>query len=244
MARIDGRKNKQLRKIKITPDYLEGPHGAVLIEMGRTKILCTAMIQEGVPRFLKGKGVGWLTAEYALLPASTPERSTRSVNRLRADGRALEIQRLIGRVLRVVIDLESIGERTIWVDCDVMQADGGTRTAAITAGFIAVMLAMKKVQLKAGVVEEYLAAVSVGIVDGKPMLDLCYQEDSRAEVDMNVVKTDSDQIVEIQVTAEKTPFSRKEFNALLDLADKGIKELIQVQKDGLKEKSLLFMAYR
>lgn len=239
MARIDGRKNNQLRPVKITPYYLDYPQGSCLIEMGKTKVISTAMVEEGVPKFLKGQGKGWVTAEYGMLPASTPERSTRDAVRGRIDGRSQEIQRLIGRALRSIIDVDKLGERTIWVDCDVLQADGGTRTSAITSGFVAVELAIRRL-LEEGVVlespvRENIAAVSVGIVDGEPMLDLCYEEDSRAEVDMNVVMTESGRFVEIQGTAEKNPFGKVELKELLTLAQGGIEKLIKIQKKVLSK---------
>lgn len=238
MLRIDKRKNTQLRQVKIYPYYLDHPHGSALIEMGKTKVICTAMIEESVPKFLRGKGCGWLTAEYGMLPAATQERNVRDIARIKPDGRALEIQRLIGRTLRTVVDLEALGERTIWVDCDVLQADGGTRTAAITAGFVAIMLAMKQLQRKGYIREipmkEYLAAVSIGIIEGNIMVDLCYDEDSRADVDMNVVMTESGKFVEIQGSAEKKPFKMMELNKMLSLAEDAIKKLIQMQKKVLE----------
>lgn len=235
MRRIDGRKYNQLRPVKITPYFLEYPHGSVLIEMGRTRVICTAMIQEGVPRFMKGQGKGWLSAEYGMIPAATPERKTRDAVKGKVDGRSQEIQRLIGRTLRTITDMDKLGERTTWVDCDVLQADGGTRTAAITAGFVAVSLAVGKA-IKEGLfiespLRENMAAVSVGIIDGNPMLDLCYEEDSRAEVDMNVVMTADGKFVEIQGTAEKRAFSNDELKELLKLAEGGIDKLIKVQKE-------------
>lgn len=234
MARIDGRKNDQLRPVKIFPDYLKYPQGSVLIEMGYTRVVCTAMVDEGVPKFLKGQGKGWITAEYGMLPAATPERKIRDGVKGKVDGRSQEIQRLIGRVLRSVADMDKLGERTIWVDCDVLQADGGTRTAAITAGFVAVALAMKKL-IKEGIIAEFplkenVAAVSVGIVNGIPLLDLCYEEDSNAGVDMNVVMTSGGRFVEIQGTAEKNPFTKIELKNLLSLAEGGIVKLIKVQR--------------
>lgn len=239
MSRIDGRKNKQLRPVKIVLNYLEYPHGSALIELGHTKIICTAMIEDGVPKFLKGKRKGWLTAEYGMLPGATPERSPRRINRFRPDGRSVEIQRLIGRTLRSVIDFEQLGERTIWVDCDVIQADGGTRTAAITVGFVAVMLALRRLK-KAGEiasipVKEYLAAVSVGIIEKRPVLDLCYAEDSRADVDMNIVMTSRGRFVEVQGTAEGEPFTHIELGKVLSFAKYGIRELVAIQKKVLKK---------
>lgn len=237
--RIDGRKNNQLRPVKMTPHFLEYPQGSVLIEMGRTRIICTAMIEDGVPKFLKGQGKGWLTAEYGMLPAATPERKTRDAVKGKIDGRSQEIQRLVGRALRSVTNMDKLGERTVWIDCDVLQADGGTRTAAITAGYTAVGLAVKKA-MKEGLIgesplTENVAAVSTGMVDGMPMLDLCYEEDSRAEVDMNVVMTANGRFVEIQGTAEKQPFGKSELKELLSLAQTGIGKLIKIQKEVLKK---------
>lgn len=237
MIRIDGRKPTQLRPVKIHTNYIENPHGSAMIEIGRTKVICTAMIEENVPKFMKGEGKGWLTAEYGMLPASTPERTTRDITKGRINGRSQEIQRLIGRCLRTVLDLSKIGEKTIWVDCDVIQADGGTRTAAITSGFIAVSLALNKF-LKQGIIlespiKEYLAAVSVGIVENKTVLDLCYAEDSTASVDMNVVMTSGGRFIEIQGTAEKHPFTAVQLNDMLKIAHQGIKQLIKLQKDAV-----------
>jgi len=219
--------------VKITPRYLDYPHGSALIEMGRTRIICTAMIEQGVPKFLRGSGQGWLTAEYGMLPAATPQRSMRMGNRLRPDGRAVEIQRLIGRSLRAVTDFEKIGERTIWVDCDVLQADGGTRTAAITVGFVAVALALKRLlnmgELTELPIRENVAAISVGLVEEKPLLDLCYEEDSRADVDMNVVMTSKGRFIELQGTAEKQPFGAVELDKMIGYARYGIRELIKQQ---------------
>jgi len=238
MYRTDGRKNDQLRTVKIFPYFLEYPQGSALIEMGRTRVICTAMIEEGVPKFLKGQGKGWVTAEYGMLPASTPERSIRESSRGKIDGRTQEIQRLIGRTLRSVVDMKKIGENTIWIDCDVLQADGGTRTAAITAGFVAVDLAIRKVMERNRYMEnpivDRIAAVSVGIVDGEPMLDLCYEEDCRAEVDMNLVMTDKGKFVEIQGTAENGTFDKRELDQLLEIGQKGIEELIQIQQKTLE----------
>lgn len=239
MARVDGRKNNQLRSVKIYPYYLDYPQGSALIEMGKTRVICTAMIEEGVPKFMKGQRKGWVTAEYGMLPAATPERSTRDAVRGKIDGRTQEIQRLIGRALRSITDVGKLGERTIWVDCDVLQADGGTRTAAITSGFVAVELAIRRL-LEEGVIlesplKENVAAVSVGIVDGEPMLDLCYEEDSRAEVDMNIVMTASGKFVEIQGTAEKTPFGKVELKELLELAQNGIEKLVKIQRKVLSK---------
>jgi len=221
--------------------------GSALIEMGKTKVIVTATIEEKIPIFLKGSKTGWITAEYSMLPRSTEKRTIRERNQARVSGRTQEIQRLIGRSLRAVTDLSILGERTIILDCDVLQADGGTRSASITASCIALALALKKM-MDEGIIDQMplkhlVSAISVGIVKGNLLLDLDYREDSSAEIDMNVVETDTGKIVEIQATAEKNPFSKKEFNALLALADTGIEKLIQVQKDVLKKKSLLFMAY-
>lgn len=231
--RIDGRKADELRRIKITRNYLKGVEGSVLIEMGDTKVLCAATVQESVPPFLKGKGTGWVTAEYAMLPRSSSQRISRE--RSKVGGRTHEIQRLIGRALRAVVDMEKLGERSVLIDCDVVQADGGTRTASITGAYIALVDALRFAR-KQGMIEEipikdHLAAVSVGIVGDKPMLDLCYQEDSKAEVDMNLVMTGKGGIVEVQGTAEGEPFSKAELGKLLALGEKGIKALIKKQKE-------------
>ncbi len=229
--RVDGREFDQLRKIEIIPNFLDHPAGSVLIACGQTKVLCTASVEDGVPKFRRDSGGGWLTAEYAMLPASTHERSGREVNRGRQGGRTLEIQRLIGRSLRAVTNLDNLGERTIILDCDVIQADGGTRTASVSGAFIALGLALMKLKPVMG--DDWkplrcrLAAVSVGIIKGEPMLDLNYPEDSTADVDMNVIMTDRDELVEIQGTAEEHPFSRQEMSSLLDLAEKGIAEIIE-----------------
>jgi ribonuclease PH len=236
-----------LRPVSLMPDYLAFADGSALIELGKTKVVAAATIEEKVPSFLKGSGRGWITAEYAMLPCSTEKRTPRERSPGRMSGRTQEIQRLIGRTLRTVTDMDILGERTITIDCDILQADGGTRTASITVGCVALALALKKM-MDEGFIDEMplknlVSAVSVGIVGNDHFLDLDYREDSSAEVDMNVVKTDTGKIVEIQATAEKTPFTKKDFNALLNLADKGIEELFLVQKEILKQKSLLFMAY-
>ncbi len=245
--RANKRSSDALRPITITPDFLEFADGSALIEIGKTKIAAAASVEEKVPLFLKGTGTGWITAEYAMLPCSTEKRTLRERSPGRISGRTQEIQRLIGRALRVVTDLSILGERTITLDCDVIQADGGTRTASITVGCVALAIALKKMMdeeiLDQMPLKNLVSAVSVGIVDGNSLLDLDYLEDSMAEIDMNVVKTDTGKIVEIQATAEKAPFSKKDLSSLLSLADKGIQELFRVQKDVLKEKSLLFMAY-
>ncbi|MGE5416232.1 MAG: ribonuclease PH [Acidobacteriota bacterium] len=233
--RISGRQNNELRKVKITPDYLKYAEGSVLIETGETKVICAASIEEKVPPFLKGSGKGWVTAEYSLLPRSTHTRTTREVSKGKVTGRTSEIQRLVGRALRAVVDMEKLGEKTIWIDCDVIQADGGTRTASITGAFVAMCLALNKLKAEGSIEEipiiDYVAATSVGIFEGTPILDLEYVEDSGAEVDMNVVMTGKGEFVEVQGTAEGQPFDRKLLNQLLDLAEGGIYELIAIQKD-------------
>ena len=232
MSRADGRNPDQLRKIKITKNFVKHAEGSCLIECGLTRVICTASVEENVPPFLKGKGTGWVTAEYGMLPRSTDTRMKRE--KTLTSGRTLEIQRLIGRSLRGVIDLRQLGERTVKIDCDVIQADGGTRTASITGGFIALALALGKIK-KQNLIDrvpltDYVAAVSVGIYKGQPLLDLNYEEDSRADMDMNVVMVGSGKFVEVQGTAEKKPFSKKEMDHLLDLAENGIRQLIVVQK--------------
>jgi ribonuclease PH len=245
--RANKRSSDALRPITITPDFLEFANGSALIEIGKTKVAAAATVEEKVPPFLKGSGTGWITSEYAMLPCSTEKRTLRERSPGRISGRTQEIQRLIGRALRVVTDLNILGERTITIDCDVIQADGGTRTASITVGCVALAIALKKMMdeeiLDQMPLKNLVSAVSVGIVDGNALLDLDYLEDSMAEIDMNVVKTDTGKIVEIQATAEKAPFSKRDLTSLLNLADKGIQELLIAQKDVLKEKSLLFMAY-
>ena len=227
-ARSDGRRTDELRPLELIPDFLEQPHGSVLYAQGKTKVLCTASIQEGVPRWLYGKGRGWLTAEYSLLPASTGDRTDREASRGKQGGRTIEIQRLIGRSIRSVTDFEALGERTLWIDCDVLQADGGTRCAAITGAYVAARRALDKFGLAKALCGS-VAAVSVGIVDGEALLDLDYSEDSQAEVDMNVVMTGDGTLVEVQATAEKTPFTRARLDDLLELAAGGIEELALVQ---------------
>jgi ribonuclease PH len=245
--RTNDREFDVIRPITILPDYMEFADGSALIEMGKTKVLATATIDERVPPFLKGSGQGWITAEYSMLPRSTEKRTNRERTPGRISGRTQEIQRLIGRSLRAVTDLKILEEKTIIIDCDVIQADGGTRSAAITAGCIALALSLKKMMdnhvINQMPLKHLVSAVSVGIVEGEMLLDLDYIEDSNAETDMNVVETDSGQIVEIQASAEKAPFTKKEFNALLELADKGIRALIIAQREVLKQKSPLFMAY-
>ncbi|NMB08188.1 MAG: ribonuclease PH [Tissierellia bacterium] len=237
MKRIDNRAYDQLRNVKIIRNYLKHPHGSVLIEMGDTKVICTAMVEDKVPPFLKGTDTGWITAEYSMLPGSTEHRKIRDAARGKIEGRTQEIQRLIGRSLRGVVDLEKIGERTIWIDCDVIQADGGTRTASITGGFVALVDALnwlhKQGEIESIPISNFLAAISVGIVDNIPILDLCYEEDYKALVDMNIIMTDDNKFVEIQGTGEGYVFSREELINLLDLAEKGNKELIEKQREVL-----------
>jgi ribonuclease PH len=230
--RNDGRRPDELRLLELLPDYLEQPHGSVLFSQGKTKVLCTASVQEGVPRWLYGKGRGWLTAEYSLLPASTGDRTEREASRGRQGGRTIEIQRLIGRSVRAVTDFEALGERTLWVDCDVLQADGGTRCAAISGAYVAARRALDRFGLSKALTGS-VAAVSVGIVGGTPLLDLDYSEDSTAEVDMNVVMTGDGALVEVQATAEKTPFSRAGLDDMLELAAAGIEELGAAQEEAV-----------
>lgn len=239
MLRLDGRAADQLRPIKITRNYIKYPEGSCLIEMGDTKVICNASIEEKVPPFLKNTGQGWVTAEYGMLPRACDTRMQRDVTKGQVNGRSQEIQRLVGRAIRSVTDLHALGERTIWLDCDVIQADGGTRTASITGAFIAFVDACAVLK-KAGVVKkmpfsDLLAAISVGVVMNEELLDLNYKEDSNASVDMNVVMTASNRIIEIQTTAEGAPFTRNRFNNLLDLAQKGIGELTKVIKQNLAD---------
>ncbi|MFQ5508314.1 MAG: ribonuclease PH [Leptospirillia bacterium] len=239
MKRSDNRRAGDLRPVTITRDYLPHAEGSVLIQVGETYVICTASVEERVPGWLRGKGQGWVTAEYAMLPRATHDRTTREVSRGKASGRTHEIQRLIGRSLRAVIDLKDLGERTVWVDCDVIRADGGTRTASITGAFVALADAVHGL-IKAGKIARnplsgYLAAVSAGIVDGEQLLDLHYEEDSRAQVDMNFVMTGAGEIVEIQGTAEDTPFPRKDLDSLVDLATEGIMQLVGHQKELLSD---------
>jgi ribonuclease PH len=232
MSRADGRRPDQLRPLDLRPDFLEQPHGSVLFAQGKTKVLCTASIQDGIPRWLYGKGRGWLTAEYSLLPASTGERTEREASRGKQGGRTVEIQRLIGRALRGVIDFEALGERTLWVDCDVLQADGGTRCAAISGAWVAAHRALDRFGLSRALPGS-VAAVSVGIVEGEALLDLDYSEDSSAEVDMNVVVTGDGELVEVQATAERTAFPRAALDEMLDLAEAGIARIRDAQQGAL-----------
>lgn len=237
MARIDGRKPNELRPVTIIRDYIKYAEGSALIMIGDTKVICTASVEEKQPRFMEEQFIaskGWVTAEYSMLPRSTSRRMIREAARGKLGGRTQEIQRLIGRSLRAVVDLNMLGERTIWIDCDVIQADGGTRTAAITGGFIALSDALTKLKNKDKIVDipttDFVAATSVGIVKGEPVLDLCYVEDSNADVDMNIVMTGRGNYVEVQGTAEEIPFSREDIDILLDLARRGIRQLISLQQ--------------
>lgn len=238
MERIDGRDFDQLRPVKIKRYYTKYGEGSVLVETGDTIILCTASVQEGVPAFLKGTGQGWITAEYSMLPRATKVRKSRESTKGKVQGRTHEIQRLIGRSLRSVVELDKLGgECTIWIDCDIIQADGGTRTASITGSFVALVDALNYMK-KEGMIRQIpltnmVAAVSVGIVDGQPMLDLCFQEDSKAQVDMNLVMTETGNIVEIQGTAEGFPFPMNDMYRMMDMASKGIFQLIKAQKEAL-----------
>jgi ribonuclease PH len=232
MTRADGRRPDQLRPVEILVDYLEQPLGAVLYSQGRTRVLCTASLEEGVPRWLRDSGRGWLTAEYSLLPASTGARSPREASTGRQKGRTVEIQRLIGRALRSVADFEALGERTLWLDCDVLQADGGTRCAAISGAWVATARALDRAGLSRALPDS-VAAVSLGIVGGERLLDLDYEEDSGAEVDLNLVMTGSGRLVEVQATAERAPFDRAGLDALLDLGEAGIAAIREAQEAAL-----------
>jgi len=232
--RADNRLPEQLRPSRITPHYLVHAEGSVLVEAGRTKVICTASVEDRVPPFRRNSGKGWVTAEYGMLPRATSTRTQREASAGRVGGRTQEIQRLIGRSLRAVTRMEELGERTVTLDCDVIQADGGTRTASITGAFVALVLALQHLRekdvLRTMPVSDYVAATSVGIVDGEPMLDLAYTEDSQADVDMNVVKTGGGLYIELQGTAEALPFGREALNRLLDLADTGIRQLVALQR--------------
>lgn len=231
MVRNDARGSDKLRPVKITTNYIQHAEGSCLFELGNTRVICTASVEESVPSFLKGTMSGWITAEYGMIPRSCKTR----ISRGKDSGRTHEIQRLIGRSLRAIADLKALGERTIWIDCDVIQADGGTRTASITGSLIALALALGKLKkqslVKTMVLRDYVAATSVGIVDGKPLLDLTYEEDSKADVDMNIVMTSAGKFIEVQGTAEREPFSKEHMNELLLLAQKGISSLIEIQKE-------------
>ena len=234
-TRLDGRAPEAARQTRLTPGFTMHAEGSVLIEVGRTRVICTASVEDRVPPFQRGSGKGWVTAEYGMLPRATSTRTTREASTGKVGGRTQEIQRLIGRSLRSVTTLTELGERSIWIDCDVIQADGGTRTAAISGGFVALVLALERLR-EQGVltrlpITDYVAATSVGVIGGTPMLDLAYDEDSRAEVDMNVVKTSDGRFIEVQGTAETKPFDRAGLDALLALADQGIKQLFDKQRE-------------
>ena len=235
MARSDSRAPGDLRPTRLTPHYLLHAEGSVLIEVGQTKVICAASVEERVPSFLKGTGKGWVTAEYGMLPRATTTRSTREAATGKIGGRTQEIQRLIGRSLRAVTKLEKLGERTVWIDCDVLQADGGTRTAAITGGFVALVLALDRIRqanlIRTVPIQDCVAATSVGLIDGIPLLDLAYEEDSRADVDMNVVKTGDGRFIELQGTAEGAPFDRDVLQQLVALAEDGIAKLVSLQRE-------------
>jgi len=239
MQRIDGRNNEQIRPVKIIRNYLKHAEGSVLIEMGDTKVICTASVDDKVPPFIKGTGKGWITSEYGMLPRSTETRKPRESARGKIDGRTMEIQRLIGRALRSIVNLEKLGEITIYIDCDVIQADGGTRTASITGSFVALVDALynlvQQEKLKEVPLNGYIAAVSVGIKDGEAILDLNYAEDSTCQVDMNMVMTDRGEFIEIQGTGEESPFNKVQLREMMELAEKGIYELIEIQKQSLGE---------
>jgi ribonuclease PH len=232
-VRADGRRPDELRPLEVEVDFLEQPHGSVLFGQGKTRVLCTASIEEGVPRWLAGRGRGWLTAEYSLLPASTGERTSREARTGRQQGRTIEIQRLIGRALRAVVDFEALGERTLWVDCDVLQADGGTRCAAISGAYVAAQRALDRFGLGRAL-RDSVAAASVGLVNGVALLDLDYSEDSAADVDMNVVATGDGRLVEVQSTAEQEPFTRSDLDVLLELALVGIEEIAVAQREAVE----------
>lgn len=233
--RADGRKWDEMRAVTITGNYLKYPKGSVLIELGNTRVICTAALEDGVPPFLKNSGQGWLTAEYSMLPMSTQTRNIRESTRGRMGGRTHEIQRLIGRSLRAVTDLTAFGERTMYIDCDVLQADGGTRTASITGAFIALVDAFRTLKEEGDIdtlpVKDFISAISIGIFDGTILLDLNYEEDSAAEVDMNIVMTGEEKLIEVQGTAEQIPFSRDQLDAMIDVAAKGIRELTEKQRE-------------
>ncbi len=230
MVRLDGRTADKIRKVTITRNYIKYPEGSCLIELGNTKVICTASVEETVPPFLRGSGTGWVTAEYGMLPRSCGSR----IQRGKDSGRTYEIQRLIGRSLRSVTEMKYLGERSIWVDCDVIQGDGGTRTASITGSFVALVDALQKLKKEGKIdripIQDYIAATSVGIYNDNMILDLCYEEDSKAEVDMNVIMTGKGEFIEVQGTAERKPFSKEKMDSMLDLAKKGIEELLSIQR--------------
>jgi ribonuclease PH len=236
--RVDGREPNQIREVKVTTNFVDYAEGSVLIELGKTRVICTASVENKVPMFLKDAGQGWVTAEYSMLPRATQVRTIRDISAGKVSGRSNEIQRLIGRSLRTVVDLNVLSNRTIWIDCDVVQADGGTRTAGVTGGYIALVLACKNLletnKINKMPITNFLAATSVGIVEGREVLDLSYLEDSTAEVDMNVVMIEGGNIVELQGTAEGNPFSREQMDRLLNLAEEGVNKLIQIEKEVLK----------
>lgn len=242
MHRVDGRQPADLRPIRITRNYTRHAEGSVLIEIGDTKVICTASVEDRPPQFLKGTGKGWVTAEYGMLPRATGARTIREANRGRVGGRTHEIQRLIGRSLRAVVDLAALGERTIWLDCDVIQADGGTRTASITGAFIALADALHKLIGQKAIsrmpITDFIAATSVGRLAGEIILDLCYEEDAAAEVDMNIVMTGAGRFVEVQGTGEEASFTRQEMDSMIDLATRGISSLISSQKEALGDIAL------
>ena len=233
-TRTDGRGADEMRATQITPGFLMHAEGSVLIEVGRTRVICSASVEDRVPPFLRNTGKGWVTAEYGMLPRATSTRTQREATAGKVGGRTQEIQRLIGRSLRSVTRLAELGERTVWIDCDVIQADGGTRTASITGGFVALVLALRKLRESGAIrtlpIQDHVAATSVGVVGGIPMLDLAYEEDSRADVDMNIVKTGDGRFVELQGTAEGPPFERNALDSLMELADRGIRELVDLQR--------------
>jgi ribonuclease PH len=238
MTRQDGRSNSELRKLKIFKNYIKYAEGSCLVELGNTKVIATASVEDGVPHFLRGSGNGWVTAEYGMIPRSCKSRVSREASKGKLGGRTHEIQRLIGRSLRSVTDMTKLGERTIWLDCDVIQADGGTRCASITGSFVALALALEKMRkdrlLAMVPLSDYVAAISVGIVGGQTVLDLNYEEDSKAEVDMNVVMTGAGKFIEVQGTAEREPFKKEDLNRLITLAQNGIEDIIRAQKSILK----------
>jgi ribonuclease PH len=232
MSRAEGRRDAELRPLELVPDFVELAHGSVLYSQGKTRVLCTAMVEDGVPRWLYRSGRGWMTAEYSLLPASTGERVAREAAKGKQGGRTVEIQRLIGRALRSVCDFQALGERTLWLDCDVIQADGGTRCAAISGAYVAAHRALDRFGLSKALTGQ-IAAVSVGIVDGRPLLDLDYSEDSNAETDMNVVMTADGRLVEVQATAEREPFTRDQLDTMIDLGASGIEKIMAAQDDAV-----------
>jgi ribonuclease PH len=234
MTRADGRAPDELRPVRMELDFITSATGSVLFEIGMTRVICTAMVEESVPPWMRGRGTGWVTSEYGMLPGSTDQRKPRDATRGKQDGRTVEIQRLVGRSLRSVVDFAALGERTVWIDCDVIQADGGTRCAAICGGYVAIARAFRRLVYSGAVprtpLTSSVAAISVGIVDGEPLLDLPYAEDSRAEVDMNVVMTGKGELIEVQATAEKTPFGRASLDRMLELAAGGIAEITSEQE--------------